>query len=233
MFELKVLNKQLSDQIHCRLTPTPSEDFIIGTIKIDLSILLNGTSYITGCFDVVDFSGRLNGQLKLKITPNQNIVQYRQIQQIEPISSPTLDPTLSLLDATGLSCSFLSGALKRKFTELEEITQRLKSRLQDVTDEENHDSVDDEFENDLNTVADEDEDSSDWPNFEHINLEQKNKFSSYKIWNNSSTNNDGSSNETLPSTSASTSSSSISITQERVKFISDNLKKATIDDESK
>lgn len=226
-FELKVLNKHLTDQIHCRLTPNPSEDSIIGTTKIDLTILLENTPVISGYFNVVDFAGRLNGQIKLKITPNQNITQYCDMKFTPPISSPLLEPTLSLLDATGLSCSLISGALKRKFTELEEITQRLKSRLQDVTDEENIDldPQDDEFENDLNTVVDEsDDDSSNWPHFDHAHFEQNEGFRSFDVWKNSS-NNDDTSSETLPSTS--------STTQERVKLISDNFKKATIEDDSK
>lgn len=46
--------------------------------------------------------------------------------------------------------SALSRALKRKFTELEEITQRLRARLFDVTGD-----SDDQFESDLNTIPDE------------------------------------------------------------------------------
>lgn len=53
--------------------------------------------------------------------------------------------------------SILGRTLKRKFTELEEITQRLKARLFDVTGDENFDP-DDEFERDLNTTVDEMED---------------------------------------------------------------------------
>lgn len=53
----------------------------------------------------------------------------------------------------------LSRTLKRKFTELEEISQRLRARLFDVTGDVNIDP-DDEFENDLNTHPDEDEDDA-------------------------------------------------------------------------
>lgn len=53
--------------------------------------------------------------------------------------------------------SALSRALKRKFTELEEITQRLRARLFDVTGNMSMDP-DDEFENDLNTIPDEEDD---------------------------------------------------------------------------
>jgi C2 domain-containing protein 3 len=54
--------------------------------------------------------------------------------------------------------SVLSRTLKRKFTELDEITQRLKARLFDVTGDENFD-VDDEFERDLNTAVDDEEEN--------------------------------------------------------------------------
>lgn len=47
----------------------------------------------------------------------------------------------------------LGRALKRKFTELEEISQRLKARLFDVT----ADDTDDEFERDLNTIVESDD----------------------------------------------------------------------------
>lgn len=52
--------------------------------------------------------------------------------------------------------------LKRKFTELEEITERLRARLLDVTDETDDldKDMDDEFESDLNTLPD--EDCDDW-----------------------------------------------------------------------
>lgn len=126
----------------------------------------------------------------------------------------------------------MSGALKRKFTELEEITQRLKSRLQDVTDEETID-LDDEFENDLNTVVDEDDDSSNWPKFEDMTFDHSNEFNRYDIWNKTNDNSDGNAgNQTVVLPSTSGSSSSLSITQERVTLISDNLKKTRIEDDS-
>lgn len=54
----------------------------------------------------------------------------------------------------------LSRALKRKFTELEEITQRLRLRLADVTKDDSDTSNDefaDEFERDINTLHVEDD----------------------------------------------------------------------------
>lgn len=50
-----------------------------------------------------------------------------------------------------------SKKLKRKFEELEVITERLRARLFDVTGNIDAD-LDDEFESDLNTIPDEDDD---------------------------------------------------------------------------
>lgn len=55
----------------------------------------------------------------------------------------------------------LSRTLKRKFTELEEITQRLRARLFDVTGD-MHTDPDDQFESDLNTLPDEDDDEEEF-----------------------------------------------------------------------
>lgn len=68
-----------------------------------------------------------------------------------------MQPLTIDVNADANSGTVLSRTLKRKFTELEEITQRLKARLFDVTGDVNIDP-DDEFENDLNTHPDEDED---------------------------------------------------------------------------
>lgn len=62
------------------------------------------------------------------------------------------NPNQGEIDDDTLNTTSLSRVLKRKFTELHEITQRLRSRLLDVTKDD-----DDEFERDLNTVSDEKE----------------------------------------------------------------------------
>lgn len=67
-------------------------------------------------------------------------------------------------ESRAINDSALSRALKRKFTELEEISQRLRARLFDVTADMSMDP-DEEFENDLNTIPDEDDDD-----FEQSNI---------------------------------------------------------------
>lgn len=73
-----------------------------------------------------------------------NASQMDQIQENTPMNMFLKD----------FDDSALSRALKRKFTELEEITQRLRARLFDVTGGGTGDS-DDQFESDLNTIPDE------------------------------------------------------------------------------
>lgn len=70
------------------------------------------------------------------------------------VNQSNLNPLSSDLTAEN---SILSRTLKRKFNELEEISQRLRARLFDVTDEMNIDS-DDQFESDLNTIPNEEDD---------------------------------------------------------------------------
>lgn len=40
---------------------------IIGFTAIDLGVLLTGTATITGWYNIIDFSGRINGQIKVQI----------------------------------------------------------------------------------------------------------------------------------------------------------------------
>lgn len=75
-----------------------------------------------------------------------------------PVPAPSANHPSTIDD------SALSRALKRKFTELEEITQRLRARLFDVTGNMTIDP-DDQFENDLNTIPDEGDDD-----FEESNM---------------------------------------------------------------
>ena len=87
----------------------------------------------------------------MNLKPLESVVKYRQpLPLLSPLNVDTgYDPNSP--------SSILGRTLKRKFTELEEITQRLKARLFDVTGDENFDP-DDEFERDLNTTVDEIED---------------------------------------------------------------------------
>lgn len=151
------------------------EDAVIGFTAVDLSVFLSGMSCILGWYNIMDFSGRCNGQIKVRlfsvwldgsfnihfqvnIKPMENVTVYKGMDESVNFQIPlSIDVECGGGDAGNTS---LSRALKRKFTELEEISQRLKARLFDVTGDENVDP-DDEFERDLNTEADEGDDE-DW-----------------------------------------------------------------------
>lgn len=174
-----------------RNQPTPMEDAIIGLTALDLSAFVRGL-HIAGTFNIVDFNGRINGQLMVRCQPLEEIPAT--IYPSAPIAttsapaaanSPTtsagasvdsvIDQFEQTLDLTHLN---LGQAIKRKFTELEGISQRLRARLGDVTGSElpkdfdlqalnnwqpmdNEEAIDkdlDEFEHDLNTPPQSEED---------------------------------------------------------------------------
>lgn len=116
---------------------------------------------ISGWYNIIDFSGRCNGQVKVIIQPMENLQRCQESVNCCISNDPSQNLMLPLsIDCSGdLSNVSLSRALKRKFTELEEITQRLRARLHDVTGD--TEEVEDEFERDLNTeyVEDEEEDN--------------------------------------------------------------------------
>lgn len=89
--------------------------------------------------------------------PEREVADHTQTMDQLPLNA-------SANESRAIDDSALSRALKRKFTELEEITQRLRARLFDVTGNMAIDP-DDQFENDLNTIPDEDDD-----NFEESNI---------------------------------------------------------------
>ncbi|KFB46460.1 hypothetical protein ZHAS_00014472 [Anopheles sinensis] len=179
-FILKVWRKAaLSDAPKCRLLPAPMEDAVIGFCAIDLSVLLSGMPYILGWYAIMDFSGRCNGQIKVNIHPLEDVQVYKTLDEQLNFQIPlSIDVECGgsggLADAANTS---LSRALKRKFTELEEITERLKARLFDVTGDECLDP-DDQFERDLNTEADEAEDDAEWPD-PHGDMSNQKRNSQY------------------------------------------------------
>ncbi|CAO1403724.1 unnamed protein product [Diamesa serratosioi] len=145
-FVVKVWRKTAIERIE--MTPKPLEDSVIGFAAIDLSVLLTGLPLLSGWYNIIDFSGRCNGQIKMSFKPLENVLKY------QPELIPSLNCHLDLdVDIEADGSTLLSRTLKRKFNELDEITQRLKARLFDVTGDEDYDP-DDEFEKDLNTEVD-------------------------------------------------------------------------------
>lgn len=144
------------------MKPAPFEDAVIGFTAVDLSVLLTGLPVLSGYYSITDFSGKNHGQIKLSFKTSENLAEY----QNRPFSpSPGIKSLLDPINIDVDGSNLLSRTLKRKFTELDEITQRLKARLFDVTGDENFDP-DEEFEKDLNTeVDDEMNDDENFVNF--------------------------------------------------------------------
>lgn len=169
-----------------RNRPTPMEDAIIGFAALDLNVFCRGL-HINGCFNIVDFNGRINGQLEIRCQPLEHCLpataSSAKLQEVtvpfktEPTES--VDAVIDQFEQTmDLSHLNLGQAIKRKFTELEGISQRLRARLGDVTGNElplefDFQAIDnwqpttvidandelDEFDNDLNNIPAEQEDN--------------------------------------------------------------------------
>lgn len=103
------------------MTPAPFVDAVIGFCAIDLSVLMTGLPVLSGYYNIVDFSGKVNGQIKLSVTPQDALLQNQT--SMFPENIPL---NISMADDNGPN--LLSRTLKRKFNELDEITQRLKAR---------------------------------------------------------------------------------------------------------
>lgn len=147
-----------------KLQPSPLQDAVIGFSAINIKELTCGSPSISNWFKIIDFNGRCNGQIKVNLTLQSSSSSSSSNAVIDTANSNKTAPTATSVhdeeddhddDDDDEFSSALSRALKRKFNELEGISQRLKTRLMDVTAND-EDDVDDEFERDLNTVAVED-----------------------------------------------------------------------------
>ncbi|CRK98440.1 CLUMA_CG011797, isoform A [Clunio marinus] len=161
-FVVKVWRKVAQDS---EMKAAPFEDAVIGFSAVDLSVLMTGLPVLSGYYNIMDFSGRCNGQIKLSFKPLDDLLQYQDSSTSLPIMQSLMHPLNIDVGSSDDGSNLLSRTLKRKFTELDEITQRLKARLFDVTGDENFDP-EDEFERDLNTAVDEmDEDEGNQQDF--------------------------------------------------------------------
>lgn len=93
--------------------------------------------------------------LQISVAPLEKLQGF-QTQKETLCSTFEPAPPTEVVDEPG---ELLNRALKRKFTELDEITQRLRLRLSKVTDESDtsNDETADEFERDINTLCVEDD----------------------------------------------------------------------------
>ncbi|KAH8371088.1 hypothetical protein KR093_006219 [Drosophila rubida] len=103
--------------------PTPLEDAIIGFAALNLNRNSTG-SFPSGWHNIVDFNGRVTGGLEIHVQPL-------------PVASASSSNVDSAIDQFEQSLELrnlqLGQAIKRKFTELEQISNRLRTRLVDVT----------------------------------------------------------------------------------------------------
>ncbi|KAH8351008.1 hypothetical protein KR067_012164 [Drosophila pandora] len=115
LFILKVWKKGQG-----KLEPCPLEDAIIGFAALNLNEKQPNGGFPSGWHNIVDFNGRVTGGIEA---------------HVEPIP-PTVDAVIENLEKSmELTHLQIGQAIKRKYTELEEISQRLRSRLVDVTGE--------------------------------------------------------------------------------------------------
>lgn len=66
-FQLKIWRKIANDILQARLIPNPSDDAIIGCVSLDLTKLLDDQSAINGCYNILNSSEQITGQIKVII----------------------------------------------------------------------------------------------------------------------------------------------------------------------
>lgn len=151
---------------------TPNADSLVGYAVVNLSQLPAESPSICEWINVTDVFGRVNGRLQLRIGVSDAAVVATHCRSAATRRSAEQTPACcdgsGGADTTDMVSEYsevLNQTIKRKFTELEDITKRLKARLGDVTDDAHFEDILDEFENDLNTMPDETEAESaefDW-----------------------------------------------------------------------
>ncbi|VEN47129.1 unnamed protein product [Callosobruchus maculatus] len=145
--------------------PNMQTDVVLGFAAVDLSVLLSGFPVIQGWYHIMDFCGKCNGQINIHITPLEDLSKYQS-----EVNAPKTMITDNSVQPQQEPSELLSRALKRKFVELDEITQRLRLRLSEVTNESDSssDGMTEEFEKDINTLCVEDD-------FDTVNFEEEAK----------------------------------------------------------
>ncbi|XP_062137501.1 uncharacterized protein LOC133846504 isoform X2 [Drosophila sulfurigaster albostrigata] len=103
--------------------PTPLEDAIIGFAALNLNRSNTG-GFPSGWHNIVDFNGRVTGGLEIHVQP----------MPAATASGGNVDSAIDQFEQTlELRHLQLGQAIKRKYTELEQISNRLRTRLVDVT----------------------------------------------------------------------------------------------------
>ncbi|KAH1026500.1 hypothetical protein HUJ05_000163 [Dendroctonus ponderosae] len=133
------------------LQPNMKTDTVLGFAALDLSIIGMGMPNVQGWFNIMDFSDNCKGQIHIKVNP---------LDDLQKLLNPMVQVTSNVKSETA-TCpksgdpNGLGRTLKRKFAELDGITQRL--RLSEVVSDESEDpdtdKAADEFEHDINNLC--------------------------------------------------------------------------------
>jgi C2 domain-containing protein 3 len=64
-----------------------STDKMLGFVSIDLSPLLSGLQKISGWYNIIDTLGNIQGQLKISIVPQEDLLEWKQMKYNSKLSS--------------------------------------------------------------------------------------------------------------------------------------------------
>lgn len=108
--------------------PTPLEDVIIGFAALNLNRKPNTNNFPTGWHNIVDFNGRVTGGLEIHVQPLPKTSVAPSVANVDMV----IDQFEQSLELHHLQ---IGQAIKRKFTELEVISNRCRTRMGEVTGE--------------------------------------------------------------------------------------------------
>lgn len=128
-------------------SPEKSGDKVLGFVSIDLSPLMSGLSQISGWYNIIDMVGQCQGQLKVNICPQDNLLDLKKRAMNKTIKSSTKsngsllcsktesfynrEPFMILpisKDNPNESC-ILKTNLRKQLEELDKINENLKAKL--------------------------------------------------------------------------------------------------------
>lgn len=70
-------------QSHCSalLSSPTDEERVIGFASVDLSPLLSGFQFVCGWYNITDFSGECQGQIKVAVSPLESLMHFKEERQ--------------------------------------------------------------------------------------------------------------------------------------------------------
>ncbi|CAF4062202.1 unnamed protein product, partial [Rotaria magnacalcarata] len=98
VFILKVWHKINAD---IESIPEKSGDKVLGFVSIDLSPLLSGLQQISGWYNIVDTVGNVQGQLKISMTPQDDLFEFKRMKYNSQQYQPKLDSARSTSTKSG------------------------------------------------------------------------------------------------------------------------------------